>query len=49
MAAVAGTKLTDSGCQCGLVKLSFIAKGLSLLSPVGAWLKQSVLSCIMRA
>lgn len=40
MAAVAGTKLTNSGNQYNLVKLSFIAKGLSLLSPVGAWLSK---------
>lgn len=40
MAAVAGTKLTNSDCQCNLVKLSFIAKSLSLLSPVGVWLSK---------
>lgn len=40
MAAVAGTKLTNSNDQCSLVKLSFIAKCLSLLFPVGAWLSK---------
>lgn len=41
MAAVAGTKLTDSDNQRSLVELSFIAKSLSLLSPVGVWLSKA--------